>query len=117
MSFIYPRVIRITRPGEQPEAVGWQGQSPSSQRPLETQVACDIPASIQAKSAGGSNPVGLPGDGKSNQWRVLTQLGELEDGQVKDRDIIYDDLGRRFQVIADYSNSLGANFIVERMEA
>jgi len=117
VSFIYPRVIKITRPPAQPEAVGWQGDAPSSLRSKETDVACDIPASIQAKSAGGSNPVGLPGDGKTNQWRVLTPLGALDDGQVQNRDLIYDDLGRRFQVIGDYTNSLGANFIVERMEA
>lgn len=115
--FIYPRTISITRPGAQSStAVGPQGQAPSSQRSLETSVASGIQASIQAKS-GGNSPVGLPADGKQAFWRVLTPKKALTAGQVQDRDIIVDDLGRRFQVLADYTNSMGANFLVQRIEA
>lgn len=116
MSFIYPRTITITRPGAQTQKVGFQEQSPSSQKKLEKELACDIPASIQAQKASGKPPVGLPGDGAAQTWRVFTPRSELDDGLVQDRDIITDDLGRRFQVVADYSNSLGAAFIVQRLE-
>ncbi len=97
--------------------MGFQGEAPSSQRSLETTIATGIPASIQAKRAAGQIPVGLPGDGKQNTWRVFTPLGALQDGQVQDRDIITDDLNRRFQIVADYTNSMGAAFLAERMEA
>lgn len=117
MSFIYPRLITITRPGAQSTTeVGFQGEAPSSQRGLEETIATGVPCSIQSKG-GGNNPVGLPADGKQTTWRVLTPLGALADGQVQDRDIVVDDLGRRFQIQADYTNSLGANFLVQRIEA
>ncbi|HZQ41357.1 MAG TPA: hypothetical protein VFA87_11200 [Rhizomicrobium sp.] len=115
-SFLYPRTIKITRPGAQ-TGVGFNPAYAAEQQAEETKIACNIPASIQARSSGGRNPVGLPGDSAMNMWRVLTPLGALADGQVKNRDLIYDDLGRKFQVSADYTNSLGADFIVERLEA
>lgn len=61
--------------------------------------------------------MGLPGDGAISTWKVLTPRGAICDCDVRDRDIIEDDLGRRFQVVANYTNSLGADFIVKRLEA
>lgn len=85
---------------------------------METQVASDVPASIQARGGGaGKDPTGLPAGNGQVEWRAFTPLGALQDGQVQDRDYVYDDLGRRFQVIADYTNSLGANFGLIRIEA
>lgn len=116
MSFLYPRTITITRPGAQ-TGVGFQGAYAADQKANETVIATGIPASIQARSAGGRNPVGLPGDGKDQTWRVLVPKSALAMGVVKNRDIITDDLGNRLQVLADYANSLGANFICQRLES
>jgi hypothetical protein len=116
VSFIYPRLITIKRPGKQ-TGVGARADYAADQIENETVVVCDVPASIQARNANGKNPVGLPGDGALQSWRVLTPKGALAFGQVKDRDIVVDDCGNRFQVLADYSNSLGCNFIVSRLEA
>lgn len=116
MSFLYQRTIKITRPSAQ-TGVGFNPAYSAEQQAQETQIACDIPASIQARSSGGRNSVGLPGDSAMNTWRILTPRGAIADGQIKNRDLIYDDLGRKFQVSADYTNSLGADFIAERLEA
>lgn len=115
-SFLYPRTIAITRPGAQ-SGVGFQAAYAADQKSSETLVASGVPASIQARSASSKNPVSLPADGKMNTWRVLVPRNALGAGVALNRDIITDDLSRRFQIVADYVNSLGANFICERLEA
>lgn len=116
MSFIYPRTISVNRPKQESGfgvVNGYVAQAPSD----ETTVASGIPASIQAKAASSHNPAGLPSDSKAlTTWRVLTKRGTLADGLVQNRDVVVDDLGRRFQVIAAYTNSLGACFLCEQME-
>lgn len=116
MSFIYPRTITIKRPGVQ-SGVGAITAYASDQETTETVVATGIRASIQAKSTSGKNPVGLPSDVSMQTWRVMTPKSALGAGVVQNGDIVVDDLGNRYQVQADYRNSLGANFIVSRLEA
>lgn len=114
-SFIYPRTVSITRPGSQGGA-GLQTGYLADQKASETPVVSGLDASIQLRREGTANPTGLPGDGKSPLWDVLIPLGQLAAGVVQDRDLVYDDLGRKFQVVADYWDSLGANFRVQRLE-
>jgi hypothetical protein len=111
MSFIYPRTINITRPQVQSGvgAVAYGGLIETQ----ESQIAQDIPASIQLSKQGKSGAVGLPADGKTTWWRILFH-GPL--GLVTDRDIITDDLGIRYQVVAPYWNSLGYSLLTERLE-
>jgi hypothetical protein len=116
MSFLYPRTIKVMRPAAQ-DGVGAMDDYVADTAEAEVLVVADIPASIQAKRAGGKNPVGLPADGGNNAWQVMTPPRALSDGTVINRDIIVDDLGRRFQVVADYTNSLGGCFHAERLEA
>lgn len=116
MGFIYPRTIRIARPGAQ-TGVGFNSTYAGEQAAKENVIACDLQASIQARSTGTKGQVGLPGDGSKNVWRILMPRGALADGQIKNMDLVTDDLGRRFQVTADYTNSLGADLFVERLEA
>lgn len=117
MSFIYPRTVKITRPGAQPTAVGFQAQSPSGDPAAETVVAASLPCSIQARQAGGKPQVGLPDDGANNSWRILfPKSATPHQGLIQNRDIATDDLGNRYQVQADYWNSLGCNLIVQRLE-
>lgn len=114
MSFLFPRTIKITRAAHQDGqgAVGYGGMNPAQ----TTTVAEAVPASVQAKNGGRVNPTALPGDTMPAQWRILVPSGLLAEGDVKDRDFIEDDLGRRFQVTADYFHPMGASFTCDRLE-
>lgn len=112
MSFLYPRTIKIMRPGAQSGigAVGYGGQQPAD----ETLVAKNIAASIQAKKEGAKPGPGLPGDiSKRTLWKILFNL---PNGTVRDRDIIIDDLGVRYQVMSPYWNSMGYQLLAEKLE-
>lgn len=115
MSFIYPRVVSISRPAAQTGvgAIGYGGQTKAT----ETQVAQALPASIQAKKEGSRPDAGLPGDAsKRTYWRVFIPAASLAKGQILARDIVTDDLGTRYQVLAPYWNSLGHNLMCELLE-
>lgn len=116
MSFLYPRTVAIRRP-QVSTSVGEQVGYAALQQTDEDVIAKGIAASIQAKGTSGRNPVGLPGDTPLVTWRILTPTSALQAGQVRDRDIIEDDLGNRYQVQSDYTNSLGCNFLCIRLEA
>jgi hypothetical protein len=112
MSFLYPRLIAISRPAvaDEPSLTpAYSGLDPVA----ETPVAKDIRASIQLDRQGQNNATGLPSDGKATLWRVLFRR---ENGLLQARDVITDDLGVRYQVLAPYWNSLGYNALVERLE-
>lgn len=79
-------------------------------------IATGVPASIQAKGTGRGNPTGLPADASPFRWAILIPDGHLAAGAIKDGYMITDDLGRRFQVSADYSHSMGWTLNCERME-
>lgn len=115
MSFLYPRTIAIHRPGAQAGEgrLTYGGATQSA----ETLVVEGIAASIQLRREGQRSVVGLPGDGARPSWDVFTRRRALADGQVQDRDIIVDDLGRRFQVLGDYIDSMGGKYRAERLEA
>ena len=104
MSFLYPRIISISRPTQSTGvgAVGYGGQLAAT----ETAVASGVRASIQNKGQSSAQASGLPGDARITLWRILFTLGR---GTVANRDIIVDDLGIRYQVQAAYWNSLGYN--------
>lgn len=115
MSFIYPRVVIITRSAVATEFGKGEYSGESSAK--EQIVAENIPASIQLRNPSGKPETGLPGDtSRKSNWRVLIPLNALGHGVVKTRDIITDDLGERYQVSANYYNSLGANFLAEKLE-
>lgn len=117
MSFLYPRTISVKRP-KQVGTVGIVDDYVTQVPTDETVIAAAVPASIQAKAAGYRNPAGLPSDSRAlTTWRVLTPRGALADGLVLNRDVIADDLGRRFQVVAAYTAPLGACFLCEQMES
>jgi hypothetical protein len=111
MSFIYPRTITISRPFNTSGvgALPYQGLDPSD----ETVIATGIIASIQKESSV-SLQSGLPGDVASgSEWAIFFVL---PNGTLLDRDIITDDLGERYQVMAAYWNSLGYKAICERLQ-
>jgi hypothetical protein len=114
MSFLYPRTIAITRPIGQTGigAAGYGGEIASA----EVAVASGLAASIQLDRQGRDNKAGLPGDAKTTLWRVLIPKSEAADGLIHSRDIITDDLGKRYQVIGPYWISLGYNCLCELQE-
>lgn len=117
MNFLYPRQITVKRPGAQ-KGVGFQTAYAGDQTATETVLATDICASIQMKREGQRNSVGAPGDGTRPTWDIfIPPEASACIPQIIDRDVIYDDLGRRFQVVGDYVNSLGYKLRCERLEA
>lgn len=111
MSFIYPRVIAISRPTPTTGigALPYQALSSSS----ETMLFTNIAASIQHR---GSNVLkaGLPADANTgNQWNILFNL---PNGSVWERDVITDEFGKRYQVNTAYWNSLGYQCECERLQ-
>lgn len=115
MSFLYPRVIAITRPiadlgvGQ----VEYGGELPIN----EESVATQIPASIQLDKQGGKPSADLPADmAHRTFWKILIPLGFIAFGTIKVRDIITDDLGLRYAVVANYWNSLGYGLRCELLE-
>ncbi len=108
MSFIYPRTLKITRPGAQPSAnVGDQGAAPNGDRATETLVLDAVRASIQVRGRQGKSQVGLPADADQAEWEILIPRSACARGTIQENDFITDDLGERYQVSANYWNSLG----------
>lgn len=116
MSFLYPRIVSVYRPAAQ-SGVGFQAGYAGNTADTETLVAKDLAASIQAKGRQGKdNPVRLPGDSTVSMFTIFIPKG-LVMGQLKDRDIIVDDQGVRYQVLADGWDSLGYAAVCQRLEA
>jgi hypothetical protein len=114
MSFLYPRTVAFNRPAAQ-SGVGAQpygGQVVAS----ETVVVTAVRASIQERREGTNNPVGLPGDAMRPTFYVFIPKAALALGVVLDRDIMIDDLGQRYQVVAPYWDSLGYRLTVLLLE-
>jgi hypothetical protein len=120
MSFTYPRVISIRRPGGQPmpsASVGFQGPSPSGEPDKETAIGTGIRCSIQARREGTKGVVGLPADATLTTWWILIPKSALAFGTIQENDIVYDDLGERYQIVANYWNSLGYRISVQKLAA
>lgn len=117
MSFLFPRTISVSR---QPPESGFGALPPSGMHPnTETVVLSDLPASIQQSSTAGKPEANVPADRNSaSAWRIFIPLYSAPTPDlIKTNDIIVDDLGSRYQVIAPYWNSLGFNLLAERLEA
>jgi hypothetical protein len=112
MSFMYPRLISVTRPDTTSGvgAIGYQGLLPTN----ETTVVTDVPANIQRMENTRALAADLPGDvARGSMWAIFFKL---PNGTVLDRDIITDDLNVRYQVAAAYWNSMGYKAICERLQ-
>lgn len=115
MSFLYPRTISVRRQTAQ-AGVGVLPYS-GTQAAQETVVASGLPASIQNRGQANSE-TNLPSDPKGGapRWRILIPRGASPLGQITERDVIVDDLGKRYLVIAAYWNSLGHNLHASLLE-
>jgi hypothetical protein len=117
---IYPRAIAITRPNPDTDTnagAGIQDYSGVTEA-NESNVVSGLPASIQQISdpAGpeGKTPTDAP---NRTVWRILIPAASAALGLMTERDVVTDDLGKRYVVIAAYWNSLGYRLRCELLEA
>lgn len=120
MSFLYPRTVAVHRRAAQ-SGVGFQPAYAGADPTAETVIATGLPASVQVRREGQKAPTGLPGDGTKPTWYVFIKRGAmkaagLNDGAIKNLDVIVDELGNRYQVIAPYFDSLGPRPTVELLD-
>lgn len=112
MSFMYPRLITITRPDTTSGvgAIDYQGLDPVNETIIQTEVAANIQRIENLRAL----VADLPGDvARGSMWAIFFKL---PNGTVLDRDIITDDLNVRYQVTAAYWNSMGYKAICERLQ-
>lgn len=78
-----------------------------------------LPASIQLAAAGRTTKSGeLPGDAVSKPvWNIFIPSSAILQYQIRDRDLIIDDEGYRYEVSANYLTQLGYQLSTIRLEA
>jgi hypothetical protein len=95
-NFLYPRVISLSRPNAD-AVVGAQPYSGVLET-NETVILTGVPAHIQVDRQGTSPVAKLPADAAGQSiWKIIFKLPL---GTVQSGDILTDDLGERYQVIA-----------------
>ena len=112
MSFLYPRLINITRPGSitNKGQNSYQGLNENN----ETTIALNVIANIQQIQNNKQMPTNLPSDlANGTGWNIFFNL---PNGTINDRDVITDELGIRYQVTAAYWNSLGYRALCYRLD-
>ncbi len=115
MSFLYPRIVQLSRPNAQ-SGVGIQPYQ-GLNKVNETILLSNIPASIQHKSELKIPFANLPGDTSGEDaYYIFIQLQYLSLGTVNNRDIFTDDLNNRYQVTANYWDSLGYRLKCELLQ-
>lgn len=128
---IYPRTVEIHRVktvagSGSPGNIGLTGYSgtDATTNPAdpqgETVRYTGIPASIQAGSARARRGAQstLPQDAVINpMWDIFIPLTAVPKGAIRDRDIIVDDEGYRYEVGQAYWNLLGYKCLCIRLEA
>lgn len=111
---LYPRTVTLKRPNATTGIGGLPYGGLLSSK--ESQVTRPMRASIQYDRLGRAPLTGIPGDTSGRtMWKIF--LPDAANGTVHARDIIVDDLGVRYQVVADYWNSLGYALQCERLES
>lgn len=125
---VYPRTVEVhrnkTNAGAADTTIGLTGYSGAeastsvSDPAGEVVLFTKIPASIQAGPTGRKKDSALPQDVVfMPTWFIYGPQGALAKGTVRDRDIIVDDEGYRYEVGQAYWNRLGYKMICIRLEA
>lgn len=118
MSFLYPRILSVARPITD-RALGENdyGGLNANYENRFVPVFQGIPASIQMKASRGKPDAGLPADAQKTFWTIYIPLSAgIAAGAIFTRDVITDDLGNKFQVTANYYDSLGWSMTAEKLE-
>jgi hypothetical protein len=122
---LYPRAIEVHRlktVAGSNDAIGLTGYSGAEQSQTsvegESVLFTGIAASIQAAATGRKKDSSLAGDAVyAPTWNIFTSKRALAKGSVRDRDIIVDDEGYRYEVGQAYWNLLGYRLTCIRLEA
>jgi hypothetical protein len=117
-SLLYPRMVSITRPIPD-TGVGAQPYSGLT-KVGETVVVSNIPANVQnpTRTRSGASEAGLPGDTSSKISIDILLPGTYSIlGQITERDIATDDLGKRYQVVAAIWGVTGYTLLTTLLEA
>ncbi|GEP00651.1 hypothetical protein [Methylobacterium haplocladii] len=120
MSWCYPRKITITRPeGDAVAAPGLQSGYGGLDRDGEITVFQGLPASVQHATSSGRPAANVPADAQSaTVWDIfIPRRAAPPMGAIVNRDVVIDDLGNRYQVIASYPHPMGFTLRTERLEA
>jgi hypothetical protein len=115
-SFLYPRTVSVFRlqTNETPGAQPYSGTTKGA----ETLIVSGLPASIQFTRKSGSPLGGTPSDAPNKAgFNIMIPLSAAANGTITERDIIVDDLGKRYEVFGAYWNSLGFNLQTELLQA
>lgn len=116
MSFLYPRMVSITRMTATKAlgAVGYNGSTPDTEQP----IAAGLPAAIQLRGESRKPQANLPADaGAGTMWKILIPRASAQGVKIQNRDIVTDDAGIRYQVIGPYRTALlGLDLLAERLE-
>lgn len=116
MSLLYPRTITITRSTPN-NAVGVQGYSGVTET-SETTVFAGLSAAIQFNREKGVGEAGLPGDVYNRTgFLILIPAASAALGSITERDIVTDDIGKRYQVTAAIWTLFGYSLHTVLLEA
>ncbi len=127
MSLLYPRTVDVRRArtvagaSDQIGLTGYSGQvvttDPANPQG-ETVLMAAIPADIEAAQTGRKKDNALPGDAVfAPTWRIYLPKARAARGSIRDRDIIVDDEGYRYEVGQAEWDILGYRLICIRLEA
>lgn len=99
--------------------VGYSGAEQGVAVEGEVVLFTALPASIQLGSAGrATTNVGLPGNAVQKPvWKIYIPAGSIAQHAVRDRDIIIDDEGYRYEVSANLWTAAGYEVSTIRLEA
>jgi hypothetical protein len=112
---LYGRTISVTRQATPAVStvgtVGYGGDQPVN----ETVILSGISAAIQYDARGRANPSNLPASSLLSYYVVLIPASEVPIGTINRNDIVIDDLGTRYQVLANHWTVLGYNLVTMTM--
>lgn len=114
MSFLYPRTIAVHRSNTQTAvgALNYSGETETD----EKVITSGLPASIQHRSGKGLRG-GLPADAPNKaEWFIFIPAANAGIGLISERDIIVDELGKRYMISAAYWNVLGYRLYAELLQ-
>lgn len=112
---MYDRTISIARPNASSgvAAQGYSGTQPVG----ESVIMSGLPAEIQLTRRVGKPDPALAADTQSLPgFNILIPAAYATLGQITERDIVIDDLGKRYSVIGAYWNVLGYNLSTALLE-
>ena len=117
MGLIYDRIVTILRPNTQltPGDAGYGGLRTGQ----EEVIAKDLVASVQTSTSSTRQRAGdfMSAPPAPLQWTVYIRRGQVAVGTIVDRDVVVDDLGRRFQVSGADCHFMGWTLFTIRLEA